>query len=244
MPSKSNRSRPAVAASRRKRGKSSLQLQEKAHSIDLGLAYRENFFDLVTQVVFDTENLKRRVADRRRKRCSAKIGPIADDLKFREALRRIGTFIAAATGHAGADPQLPELTETWTRDPERLMLFIESCVAGATDAERVKALRKDQVLVAYHDKAARVGRRENEALKGGNSGKVKHDARGKSYRRAMAKDVSAQSLFDRVSDGAIHKRSVRLGLESGVKMDAGSGEKPDAATVRAIALRTPHGRSR
>ena len=244
MPSKSNRSRPAVAAARRKRGKSSLQLQEKAHSIDLGLAYRENFFDLVAQVVFDTENLQRRVADRRRKQSAAKNYPIADDVKFREALRRIGTFIAAATGHAGSDPQLPELTEAWTRDPQRLMLFIESCVAGATDTERVKALRNDQVLVAHHDKAVREGRRENEALKGKNLGKVKHDARGKSYRRVMTKDVSAQSLFDGVSDGAIHKRAVRLGLESGVKMDAGSCEKPDAATVRDIARVMTHGRSR
>lgn len=246
MPAKSSKPRSVVAEKPRKRGKSSSQLREKADAIELDLAYRENFWDLIRRVVYDTQKVKRVLADRRRKRAHPEEKPIdvRDDLAFRAALKSIGTMVANATGHAGAEAEFPGLIAAWNRDPERVMVFLEFCIAEAANPIRVKSFRADQALVSCHDKAVRLSRAAKRVGKGEVwRGKAAPDDRGKFYRTALSNDATMRDSFAGVSDGGLQKRALRIGLEGGVRMNDHGGEKPDPETVRAVARALGRGRA-
>jgi len=91
------------------------------------------------------------------------------------------------------------LIDAWRRDPDLLMLFIESCLATAADSDEVRRLRRDQTLIDVHDSANRATRASNDALKGQRIGKVESDAHGKAYRESLLKKPATRPLFENAS---------------------------------------------
>jgi hypothetical protein len=226
---------PSVARPRRKRGKTAFQLHQKSAAVETQLARRENFFDLVDEAIRDRRNFRRRLAAYRKRQTGERPTIVSGELDTQKPLRRIGTWLAEATGFAGDIPQLPELIQAWLRDPEIVMLFIESCIATAADSKEIDALRRDQAFLEVHERVNRAALASGQALKGQRSGKVAADARGREYRAALTKhSPEVAQRLKRVSDFKIQKDANMLGLEAGVRLDDRAGTKPDTSTVRAV----------
>lgn len=205
---------------RRKNGKTEFQLNQKAAAVETQLARRENFIDQAGEVIRDRAACKRRLAARRRVLTAQNAAIDADDLKIRFLLERLGPWLAEATGFGGGTPQAPALVEAWRLDPEGLLLFLELCIANATDPSKVRTLRQDQAMVEVHGAVNREGLKAKKELKGQRAGKIAADARGQLYKDVIEiNDPRAAPLFKKLSASAIQKRANQLGLESRIQLD-------------------------